>query len=74
MEIYFNEIDCLSEVESSKTHFEVLGLEASSPRKLPCVRLEDSTIFDLLKFRWKAPEALRKIGRPFFWFPQEEIA
>ena len=39
---------------SSKTHFEVLGLEgqvlglgleASSPRKLPCPRLEDSTIF-----------------------------
>ena len=34
---------------SSRTHFEVLGLglgfEASSPRKLPCPRLEDSTIF-----------------------------
>ena len=73
---YFNEIDCLSEVESSRTHFEVfgLGLEASSPRKLPCPRLEDSTIFDLLKFRWKAPETLRKICRPFFWFPQEEFA
>ena len=46
----------LSEVESSRTHFEVLGLglegqvlglglEASSPRKLACPRLEDSTIF-----------------------------
>ena len=40
------------EVESSRTHFEVLGLEgqvlgleASSPRKLACPRLEDSTIF-----------------------------
>ena len=41
-------------VESSRTHFEViglegqvlgLGLEASSPRKSPCVRLEDSTVF-----------------------------
>ena len=32
---------------SSRTNFEVLGLglEASSPRKLPCPRLEDSTIF-----------------------------
>ena len=35
----------LAAVESSKTHFEVLGLEASSARKLPCPRLEDSTIF-----------------------------
>ena len=46
----------VSEVESSRTHFEVLGLgleaqvyglglEASSPRKLPCPRLEDSTNF-----------------------------
>ena len=47
----------LSEVESSRTslasrtssrtHFEVLGLglEALGPRKLPCPRLEDSTIF-----------------------------
>ena len=47
-----------SEVESSRTslaskiHFEVLGLEdqvlgleASSPRKLACPRLEDSSIF-----------------------------
>ena len=36
-----------AEVESSRTHFEVLGLglEASSPRKLACPRLEDSTTF-----------------------------
>ena len=27
------------------THFEVLGLEASSPQKLPCPRLENSSIF-----------------------------
>ena len=33
------------EVESSRTHFEVLGLEALGPRKLPRPRLEDSTIF-----------------------------
>ena len=38
-----------TEVESSRTHFEVLGLEASSPRKLPCPRLKDSSIFRILK-------------------------
>ena len=48
--------DKLPEVESSRTHFEVLGLglegqvlglglEASSPLKLACPRLEDSTTF-----------------------------
>ena len=63
-----------SEVESSRTslasrtHFEVLGLglEASSPQKLPCPRLEDSTIFEPLKFRWKTPETLRKICKDLF--------
>ena len=35
---------------ASRTYFEVLGLEASSPRKLACPRCEDSTIFELLKF------------------------
>ena len=47
------QVYCKPEVESSRTslasrtHFQVLGLglEASSPRKLPCPRLEDSTIF-----------------------------
>ena len=45
-----------AEVEASRTHFEVLGLdlegqvlglglEASSPQKLACPRLEDSSIF-----------------------------
>ena len=38
-----------TEVESLKTHFEVLGLEASSPQKLPCPRFEDSSIFGILK-------------------------
>ena len=44
----------LPEVESSRTHFEVLGLglEASSPRKLACPRLEDSTIFWIVKILW----------------------
>ena len=55
-----------AEIKSSRTHFEVLGLslegqvlslglEASSPRKLACPRLEDSTFFELLKF-CRAPE------------------
>ena len=54
--------------ESSRTHFEVvgLGLEASCPRKLPCSRLEDSTIFEPLKFRWKMPETLRKVCKDLF--------
>ena len=51
---------------SSRTHFEVLGLEASSPRKLACPRLEDSTIFEPLKFRWKMPETLRKVCKDLF--------
>ena len=41
---------------SSRTHFEVLGLglEASSPRKLACPRLEYSTIFWIVKISWSA--------------------
>ena len=55
---YYNHLPQLStEVESSttslasrtssRTHFEVLGLglEVLGPRKLPCPRLEESTIF-----------------------------
>ena len=52
-----------TEVESSRTHFEVLGLEGqvlgldlevSSPRKLACPRLEDSSIFWIVKILWSA--------------------
>ena len=52
----------LSEVDSSRTHFQVLGLglEVSSPRKLPCPRLEDSTIFLMVK--------ILKIGWKFFFY------
>ena len=41
---------------SSRTHFEVLGLglEASSPRKLACPRLKDSTSFWNVKILWSA--------------------
>ena len=62
----------LASTISSRTHFEVLGLglegqvlglEASSPRKLPCPPAEDSTFFELLKFC----RALEKfIGKRFF--------
>ena len=71
-----------------RTHFEIfglglegqvlgLGLEASSPRKLACPRLEDSTIFWIVKilwsawkiflktfFLWRSPEKF--LWRPFF--------
>ena len=65
---------------TSRTHFEVLGLglegqvlglglEASSPRKLPCPRLEDSTIFcsveSLLENARNLAENLR---RPFLFY------
>ena len=35
---------------ASKPQVLGLGLEALGPRKLPCPRLEDSTIFEPLKF------------------------
>ena len=40
---------------ASKPQVLGLGLEALGPRKLPCPRLEDSTIFEPLKFCWKTP-------------------
>ena len=60
----------LKHVLASRTHFEVLGLElkALGPRKLPCSRLEDSTIFEPLKFRWKTSETSQKIWKTFFLF------
>ena len=53
-------------MESSRTHFEVLGLglEAWSPRKLACPRLEDSTIFLIVKILWSAWKIFWKT---FFW-------
>ena len=70
---------------SSRIHFEVLGLglEASSPRKLPCPQLEDSTIFWNVKIFWKTffsgdrlknfcEDLLRSpekfLWRPFFFY------
>ena len=50
---------------ASRTHFEVLGLglEASSPRNLGCPRLEDSTIFWIVKILWSA---WKNIWKTFF--------
>ena len=62
---------------ASRTHFEVLGLglEASSPQKLPCPRLEDSTIFEPFEISLEnARNLAENPQRPFFWFPQVEIA
>ena len=49
-----------------------LGLEALGPRKLACPRLEDSTIFEPLKFCWKTPESSRKICKYLFCYAQLE--
>ena len=65
-------------MESSWTHFEVLGLEgqvlglsleALGPRKLPCPRLEDSTIFWTVEILLKnARNLAENLRRPFFAF------
>ena len=62
-------------MESSRTHFEVLGLglegqvlglEATSPRKLACPWLEDSTIFGIVKILWSAWKIFWKTEK-FLW-------
>ena len=64
---------------ASRTHFEVLGLglqgqvlglglEASSPRKLACPRLEDSSIFWIVKILWSGWKILVKTFFFFFFF------
>ena len=56
---------------ASMTDFEVLvlGLEASSPRKLPCPRLEDSTIFWTIEILLESARNLAvNLRRPFFVF------
>ena len=47
---------------------QVLGLEALGPRKLPCPRLEDSSIFEPLKFSWKRQKPRGKSANTFFVF------
>ena len=65
---------------ASRTHFEVLGLEgqvlgleASSPRKLACPRLEDSSIFWIVKILWSAWKIFWKTffcgDEKFLWRP-----
>ena len=63
--VFVSEVESSRTSLASRTHFEVLGLglegqvlglglEASSPRKLACPRLEDSTIFWNVKILWSA--------------------
>ena len=75
-----------AEVKFWRTHFEVLGLdlEASSPRKLLCPRLEDSTIFWIVEmfrssekcfwsFFWRSPEKnFWRLFLKFFWSSPEK--
>ena len=62
------------EVQSSRTHSEVLGLslKTSSPRKLPVLGSRTALFFEPMKFCWKTPETSRKICEPFFCFPKLE--
>ena len=62
---------------ASRTHFEVLGLglegqvlglEASSPRKYPVLGSRTALFFEQLKFCWKMPETSRKICKYLFCF------
>ena len=64
----FTEVESSRTSLASRTHFEVLGLglegqvlglEVSSPRKLACPRLEDSTIFWIVEILWS--------GWKIFW-------
>ena len=55
---------------ASRTHFEVLGLglKASSPQKLPCPRLEDSTIFCSIEILLENSKNLAEnLRRPFLF-------
>ena len=85
--VYLAEIEfsrtSLASRTSSRTHFEVLGLEASSPwpwprslrsSKIALSRKRSRTalFFEPLKFCWKTPETSRKICKYLFCFPQLE--
>ena len=60
----------LASALASKPQVLGLGLEALGPRNLSCPRLEDSTIFEPLKFCRKTPETSRKICKYLFYFAQ----
>ena len=75
--------DVLGLETSSRTHFEVLGLglegqilglEVSSPRKLPCSQLQDSTIFCTVEILLENARNLAETSEDLFCFPQSEIA
>ena len=70
-----SEVESLRTSLASRTQFEVLGLglEASNPRKSPCLRLEDSTIFWTLKISLENAKNLA-ICEDLFCIPLLEIA
>ena len=82
---WLSEVESSRTLLASRTHFEVLGLgfvgqvlgfglEASSPRKLPCPRLEDSTLFfEQLKFCWNRHKPRGKFANTFFVFLNRSI-
>ena len=64
--LLFAELESSRTSLASRTHFEVLGLEALSPRKLTCPRFEDSTIFEPLNFVGKRQKPYEKSAKTFF--------
>ena len=56
----------------SRTHFELLGLEASSPRKLLCPSSRIAPFLEPLKSCWKTPDTSRKICEDLFLFCSSE--
>ena len=64
-------------MESSRTHFEVLGLKAYKSLKMPCPRLSTALFFELLKtgqghnlffYAWNFAESLRFFARRRLFF------
>ena len=84
LENYPSEVESLALRTPSRTHFEVLGLglegqvlglegqvlglEASGPRKLPCPRLENSTIFCTIEILLENARNLSENLRKSFLF------
>ena len=60
--------DVLGLEDVLEAHFEVLGLEASSPQKLPCPRLEDSAIFCTAEILLENAKNLAQNLRSLFLF------
>ena len=64
LQCYSAEVESLRTSLVSRTHFEVLGLEASSPRKMPVLGSRTAVFFELLKF-CSSPE--KKFEDLCFW-------